>query len=295
MTADKFHDALTLLPSDLIAEADAVRSSRPKVLPLRRYAAMAASLALVLLCGAILTGRLMPVYKEAATEMAAPESADMSMMEEIVQAPAAAAPKWEPETGMEETQVSGTVAENGNIKSEPAEAAPDTTQQIICSVPTAPPYEEFLRGDHFGSTNRFSTPFDPNSSVNIYSVPQSLVLTSPAELETYIENHRNIYDFSELDAALPSYNETWFQNNDLMITLVHSTPTDLTWTVTEIRDVRGIDEKGWDWFVVISATEEPTPDPITTNYHLLTPIEKGLIDPNSSILNVYDNPNPDGP
>ena len=42
MTADKFHDALTLLPSDLIAEADAVRSSRPKVLPLRRYAAMAA-------------------------------------------------------------------------------------------------------------------------------------------------------------------------------------------------------------------------------------------------------------
>ena len=121
MTADKFHDALTLLPSDLIAEADAVRSRRPKVLPLRRYAAMAASLALVLLCGAILTGRLMPVYKEAATERAAPESADMSMMEEIAQSPAEAAPKWEPETGMEETQAPSpeTVVLNPNLPRKP--------------------------------------------------------------------------------------------------------------------------------------------------------------------------------
>lgn len=295
MTADKFHDALTLLPSDLIAEADAVRSSKPKVIPQRRYAAMAASLALVLLCGAILTGRLMPVYKEAATEMAAPEAADMSANREMAEAPAAAAPQWEPETGMEETQAAGTVAENSSVKSEPTETTPDTTQQIICSLPTAPPYEEFLRGDDFGSTNRFSTPFDPNSSVNIYAVPQNLVLTTPAELETYLEDHSLVYDFGELTAALPTYNETWFQNHDLLITVVHSTPTDLTWTVTEIRDVRGIDEKDWDWFVVISAAEEPTPEPYETNYHLLTPIEKGLIDPNSSILNIYDNPNPDGP
>lgn len=296
MTPEKFHDALTLLPSDLIAEADEMRQRKPKIIPLRRYAAMAASLALVLLCGALLTGPLKPVYKEAATEMAAPEAADMaeSQLEETT---AAAAPKWEPETGMEETQAAGTVTGNSsamNRADTPAEE-PAATEQELCSLPTAPAYEEAIPEYGWGSTNRYSTPFDPNSSVNMYSVPQNLVLTTSAQLRQYLDDHARIYDFSELEATLPTYDDAWFENCDLLITVVDSTSTDFTWTVTDIRDVRGIDEKGWDWFIVISVTEEPTPEPTQTNYHLLTPIEKGLISPNSSILNVYDNPTPGNP
>ena len=42
MTAEQFHDVLTLLPEDLVARADEYRSRKPKVIPLKRYAALAA-------------------------------------------------------------------------------------------------------------------------------------------------------------------------------------------------------------------------------------------------------------
>lgn len=50
MTSQQLHDALNHLPEDLIAEADARRSAPPKVIPFRRYAAMAAGFAVVLSC-----------------------------------------------------------------------------------------------------------------------------------------------------------------------------------------------------------------------------------------------------
>lgn len=42
MTGEQFHDALTLLPEDLIARADEVRSRKPKTLHWRRYVSLAA-------------------------------------------------------------------------------------------------------------------------------------------------------------------------------------------------------------------------------------------------------------
>lgn len=50
MTTQQLHDALSCLPEDLIAEADARRSAPPRMIPFRRYAAMAACFALVLAC-----------------------------------------------------------------------------------------------------------------------------------------------------------------------------------------------------------------------------------------------------
>ncbi len=51
MNPEQIHDALTLLPSDLIAEADRMRSRKPKVLQWKRFAAMAACFALVCFAG----------------------------------------------------------------------------------------------------------------------------------------------------------------------------------------------------------------------------------------------------
>ena len=48
MTAEQFHDALTLLPEDVVANADAFRSCKPRIIPLKRYAAMAACFAALL-------------------------------------------------------------------------------------------------------------------------------------------------------------------------------------------------------------------------------------------------------
>lgn len=48
MTAEQLHDALTLLPADLVAQADKKRSRRPRGILWKRYAAMAACLAVIL-------------------------------------------------------------------------------------------------------------------------------------------------------------------------------------------------------------------------------------------------------
>lgn len=57
MTGEQFHDALTLLPEDLIARADEVRSRKPKTLRWRRYVSLAACCALLVLCGALYESR----------------------------------------------------------------------------------------------------------------------------------------------------------------------------------------------------------------------------------------------
>lgn len=66
MNAEQFHDALTLLPEDLVAQADKFRSRRPKIIPWKRYAAVAA-------CFAVLMTSAVFVYsrKSAPTEMVA--------------------------------------------------------------------------------------------------------------------------------------------------------------------------------------------------------------------------------
>ena len=66
MNAEQFHNALTLLPEDLVANADAFRSRKPRIIPLKRYAAMAACFVVLLTSAVFVYSR-----KSAPTEMAA--------------------------------------------------------------------------------------------------------------------------------------------------------------------------------------------------------------------------------
>ena len=87
MTGEQFHDALTLLPEDLIARADEARSRKPKIIRWRRYASLAACCALLVLCGVLYQNRQ---AKSASSEMAKSYcTADAaSEMAEAPQAPA---------------------------------------------------------------------------------------------------------------------------------------------------------------------------------------------------------------
>lgn len=85
MTGEQFHDALTLLPEDLVARADEVRSRKPKTLHWRRYVSLAACCALLVLCGVLYQNQ--PV-KTASNEMTKVFSAADSAPE-MAQAPAA--------------------------------------------------------------------------------------------------------------------------------------------------------------------------------------------------------------
>lgn len=85
MTSEQFHDALTLLPEDLVANADAFRSRKPRITPLKRYAAMAACFA-ALLTSVIYVHSLR--QESAPTEMAV--AAPHSVMQDAGAAPAEA-------------------------------------------------------------------------------------------------------------------------------------------------------------------------------------------------------------
>ena len=84
MTAEQFHDVLTLLPEDLVARADDYRSRKPKVIPLKRYAALAACFA-VLLTSAIYVHSLR--QRSAVTEMAAAVPFDVMEDAEAAESP----------------------------------------------------------------------------------------------------------------------------------------------------------------------------------------------------------------
>ena len=90
MTAEHLQDALSLLSSDLIEEADALRRNPKKApIPFRRWAALAAAFVLVLSCGlfAARTGLMAGGGKNSEAIMQ-----DTAKVECATEAPAAAAP-----------------------------------------------------------------------------------------------------------------------------------------------------------------------------------------------------------
>lgn len=79
MTTAKLHDAIGLLPVDLIAETDELRCRKQPRLHWQRYAAMAAAAVLVI-CGGVLSWRLLPGSRTAAAPEAAQFAADSASM-----------------------------------------------------------------------------------------------------------------------------------------------------------------------------------------------------------------------
>ena len=115
MTSQQIHDALTLLPADLIAEADRKRQQKPRIIPWKKYPATAACLALVLWGSSFY---LMILGASGGSSKSVP-----------AEAPAAEEPM------MQESQLSGN-------KSAPAEAAPKAPEAEnangTCGLPLAP-------------------------------------------------------------------------------------------------------------------------------------------------------------
>lgn len=108
MTAEQIHDALTLLPADLIAETDKKRTQKPRSIPWKRYAAMAACFTLVLGCGIYCLQTVVVLNKVAGK--GAPAAVQSSLRNEAAlpetqaAAPAAQAPRESP---AEEAQITG--------------------------------------------------------------------------------------------------------------------------------------------------------------------------------------------
>lgn len=122
MTVHDLHDALTLLPGDLITATDRVRTAqKPKVIHWRRWVSLAAVLVLVLGSSLVFAGELMPAMGGAKMESAA-------------EAPAAAAPMENAVTGdtasAEEPAAADSAAQSSNEKAAEEEIRIDHSHQF---------------------------------------------------------------------------------------------------------------------------------------------------------------------
>lgn len=134
MTTQQLHDAITLLPDDLILEADRRRNAR-RTIPFKHYAAMAAMFVLVLGCAALVrnlgTGK--ETMKIAAAEAPAALYREDSLMEVMEAAPAAPASD---QAVMDEAME--PVREATATQAAPAESnrntAAGTAAQTLCTV-----------------------------------------------------------------------------------------------------------------------------------------------------------------
>lgn len=264
MTAEKLHDAIGMLPADLIAEADRKRCGNPKVIVWKRYAALAACFALVACTAWFASIVLTP---RGSAEPAMKYAADMAPAAAAPMEPAAEAPACE-EAALEEPMENG-VSGGGNPE-EMEEIRSDTTAETstitTCSV---------------------ETPLKP-SAASFSSTSQVTLVTSQTELENYLADKDWIYDFAQVWEVCEAFDEAWFEDHDLLLLTVRAAYADVAYTVTSIEDTSGTDPKGWDWYVFYTTAGEGHPEGRTTCVHLLTELEKGLIAPEDSILTIAD-------
>lgn len=258
MTAEKLHDALNLLPGDLIAATDKLRTQpRKKVLHLRQWVSLAACLAVMIYGGWLISSGF---DKSASTDAA-------MQMEGAVETYAAAAEDAAPAEGSAETRA--TVS--GDSKDAPAEA--EAKEEGLCELPIAAD----------AAAQSVETPQNQDSTACYLSTPRIRVLRSRTELEDYFTYYAYRYDFTVLEARCTAYDDGWFESHDLLLIALHAVPVDQTCEVTSITEENGT------WYVCIADYRNhiATAD-ICTDWHLLIETEKDQIPSNDSIQLIFE-------
>ena len=255
MTSEQFHDALTLLSEDLIAQADAVRFRKPRRIPWKQYAAVAACFA-VLLCSAGVYRNAQP--KTAITEMA--DAAPYTAMQGEA-ADAEAAPRMEAAPAPEED----AAAVDATARVEAVKGAPESAASNAME-------------DGGVKFTCVETPVNTHSTVSYAHGPSATGITSRGELDDYLSKWDKLYMLDTLRDACGSYDEDWFTSHDLLLIPVDCVTGPCTVTNLEISD--GICQ------VIIDIGSEETDQ--QTNYHILLPMEKNAVTNPGNITIIYN-------
>lgn len=192
MTAEQLHDAIGLLPAELVAEADALRQSRPlRRGHWKRYAAMAACFILVLGCAMTLrqgmTGKMK--RSEAVMEAAPAEIPALKTPEAKADSSAVTAAGTAQDTG------NGQSMDSADATALLETAAASKTPEILC-IPT---------------------PANLSGTKCYASGPKITLLSSREELEAYRTKWEGAYLLDELTAACESFDDAWFGARDLVL------------------------------------------------------------------------------
>lgn len=266
MTAEQLHDALGMLPSDLITETDKLRSRPHKtVIYWRQLAAVAACAVLILGCGLLFMGRFLPAMggssKEATVEQDAALSysalngtADMAAPEERKETGAAAGAA----TGDSVAEVPMAEAEEGLTPTGyPADGAYfiDLTAAQVCLT-------------------------QPLPSVNLRSDDtQAVILRTEAELTDYRQSHADSLEMASFAECCGSFDGDWFAAYDL---LVIRTDTEKSELVPIIHEVTLTGPAACEVTLAFAEmSDDNTLDPAC--WHILLPVEKGLLPEDTAI------------
>lgn len=203
MTSEQFHDVLTLLPADLIAQADELRCRKPKIIPWKRYAALAACLA-VLLCAAAVSRNMQSMNITATMSAAAPAAMEDAAPMEDAEARDAAAPRMEAAQGVPETAAPNAMADSGI--------------SFTC----------------------VETPVNVHTTASFVHGPSATGITSREELDAYLSKWDRLYLLDTLRDACSSYDEDWFAAHDLLLIPLVSVPAGQSCIVTEMTLQDGV-------------------------------------------------------
>lgn len=251
MTAEKLHDAISLLPADLIAEADTVRCGKPKRIAWKRYAAMAACFALVACAAWFASLVLIPRgATETVTEYQVADSA-----------PAAATP-LAPRT-------EAAPQENGNITGSGRE--PDYAPPAVEEAPFEPViYEEIpVRVLAAQPADRGKDALQIDWVVDLCS-PR--VLTSREELEACLEETEVWLVSAEWDRLRENYGTDWFAERDLVLMPAFESSSECRYRHLSLARTA---ENSWE--LTMEETFTPTDNTLDPVYrYVLLETEKGL-------------------
>ena len=249
MTAETLQDAIGLLPADLVAEADRIRSRKTKIIPWKRYAAMAACFVLTLSCGLF------------AMKLFAPKGAT----EAALQAPAAAAPLAPVADEAPAEEAPRFDSANGSVITE--EAAKKN------AVPNAAEPEGYF----FCDVQTFMIPLNTELCIDSN---QSTLFQSRSQLDAFIAQDPDIAAFS---GELALYDTGWFEYQDLLLIRLPSEKSEYR------PDILSLTNPYPDWQLTLrwkATPEDNTLDPVM--WYLFVGVCKDSISPNDTILPVTD-------
>lgn len=270
MTPETLHDALGLLSGDLITAVDKLRSKAPKKqVHWMRYASIAACLALILYGGFLVMTEFLPKAgnTSSADQAAAEAVRDLSPAEEeiqldgIAQSPAATqAAAGEVQNG---APFGGVKGSEESADSDSSEAPPTPT-----GYPASGSYFANLSATQYCMTNLY-----PDSTLNISSEPETVLIQSREELETYYQEYLDIFELGTFWESCAMYTDTWFEDHDLLMIRLGTSKSEY---VPEVQSLTLTSETACEIAVTLAEMpEDNTLDP--AYWHILMEVKKNVL------------------
>ena len=259
MNAEILHDALNLLPGDLIAPVDQLRTAprKPKRTWLR-YASLAACAALVIFCGLVATGGI------SAGSTSAPQQ----------------------ESAMDYFAGNGMGQNTSDSAMESGEMAPEETWAAAVSPGEGEPASTTPTGYPSEAERIYvggSAGYSPAPGyLEGMEYPYTAVIRSREALDDWFAQYRDFYDIDTFEAGYAHLDEDYFQHHDLLLVLLEEECGYICHEPQFLSAIGG-------WTLIFSAhyqEEDRTEEPM--QWLFVIELQKGLIEEGAAITVELD-------